>query len=905
MNLLRKVWGKQCRPRRYRAAQGSWREGPAEVRNGSRSPIVERLEDRTLLAAPGDLDPSFGIGGKVTTSFGAVEAGAVSVTIDADGRIIVAGFSVADAVTDSILARYNNDGSLDNSFGIGGTIHTDFWANDAALCVLIDANGKIVVAGATRDFGQADFALVRYNQDGSLDTGFGTNGHVVTDFGAEEIARSIKIDDSGRIVVLGTYQDTRIVTQEIALARYNSNGSIDTSFGTNGKLTSTFGAPFITASDVVIDKLGKIVVASSFGDDFIVARFNVDGSLDTSFDLDGQQVTSLGSVVNNGGFVGGVIIDSSDRIVVVGGYYDPQTTTNFDLAIVRYLPNGNIDHRFGRSGKTIIDFGGIDGLHSVAIDRHGNIVVAGERIVDGNRDVLVARLAADGSLDSRFGSGGFVTTDFGTESDSGSGMALDQIGRIVVVGGKSSGDNREFAISRYLDPPTVSINSAEISLREGNSGSTPFTFTVTRTDAARGPASVDYIVHSRTKNKVDTADFGGSWPSGTVQFATGEATQTITVNVSGDDGVEVDEWFRITLLNPSAGTIIATASSTGTILNDDFYDLTYTATGNTPLKVSFETNGRLQVMIGTVLQAEVDPITVGSLTINGGNANDKVNLAGVDTYRFPHLTKVVLNGGGGDDTLIGSSIYDTISGGAGNDSLNGGVNGACLVEQPTSPSSLTSLVVSLAATATWNKFTMTGFGTDTIADFGGISLTGGAGADKFDLRLCAQNVTLSGGGGNDTLIGGTSDDSLDGGDGNDRITGNGGHDQLFGSTGKDSIDGGLGNDLLTGGGGNDSLDGGLGDDFLTGQAGNDLIVGGDGQDFLIGGAGLDTLKGGLGHDRLIGGYGIDSLDGEAGWDIGLGGQGSPERGGTSQNNAGDVLNVEVVIETWSLMYPWE
>lgn len=905
MKSFWKLWVRQCRPSRCRVPTRNWPERAAVISDRSLSQIVESLEDRILLAAPGDLDPSFGIGGKVTTSFGAVEAGAIRVAIDADGRIIAAGFSLIGGVSDSILARYNNDGSLDNSFGTGGTIQTDFWVNDGALSVLVDANGKIVVVGVTRDFGSEDFALVRYNQDGSLDTGFGTNGHVVTDFGADEIARSIKIDVSGRIVVLGTYHDTRNVTHEMALARYNSDGSIDSSFGTNGKLTSTFGAAFINASDVVIDKFGKIVVAGSIGDDFTVARFNVDGSLDTSFDLDGKQVTSLGGVANHGGFVGGVIIDSRDRIIVVGSYYDPRTTTNLDLAIVRYLPSGTIDHSFGRSGKTIIDFGGIDGFHSVAIDRHGKIVVAGERIVDGNRDVLVARLAADGLLDPSFGSGGFVTTAYGMESDSGNGMALDQIGRIVVVGGTSSGDNREFAISRYLDPPTVSIHSAEISLPEGNGGSTPFTFTVTRTDEARGPASVDYIVHSRAKNKVDAADFGGSWPSGMVHFATGEATQTITVNVSGDDRVEIDEWFRITLLNPIAGTIIATASSTGTILNDDFYDLSYIASGNTPLKVSLGANGRLQVVIGTDLQAEVDPKTVGSLTINGGNANDKVNLTGVDSYRFPHLTKVVLNGGGGDDTIIGSSIYDIISGGTGNDSLNGGAGWNCLVEQATSPNSLTNLNVSLATTVTWNKFTMTGFGTDTISEFWSMSLAGGAGADIFDLRLFSLNATLIGGGGNDTLFGGAGDDRLDGGDGNDRITGNGGNDLLFGGTGKDSLDGGLGSDLLTGGAGNDSLDGGIGDDSLTGQAGNDLLIGGDGQDLLVGGSGLDTLKGGLGHDSLIGGYGNDSIDGESGWDIGLGGQGSSARGGTSQKNAGDSLVLEVMIEAWSLMFPWE
>lgn len=235
-----------------------------------------------------------------------------------------------------------------------------------------------------------------------------------------------------------------------------------------------------------------------------------------------------------------------------------------------------------------------------------------------------------------------------------------------------------------------------------------------------------------------------------------------------------------------------------------------------------------------------DPFdALDSVTFNGQDGNDLINLTELPETLFPALTTLVLSGGAGKDTILGSEMDDIISGGAGNDSLNGAGGTDRLVETAN---------VSFKLTDT----KLTGLGTDKLANFEEASLTGGAGANKFDASLFTGDVTLVGGAGNDTLLGGSGDDALVGGDG------------------------------------------------------KDSLVGGDGKDTLIGGTGNDTLKGGLDDDTLIGGVGSDSLNGESGTDTGAGGNGGPARGGTSAANAGDVLtSIETINEAFATLFPFE
>ena len=218
-----------------------------------------------LHAAAGDLDPTFGIGGIVTTDFGSSTDDAQEVVIQPDGKIVAGGTRGLDFA----VARYNTDGSLDATFGTGGLVVTDLYGGsyDIAGAVALQPDGKIVLAGQTRTpaspVTDQDFALVRYNSDGSLDSTFGTGGIVRTDFGSpnDEGAVSVAIDSVGRIVAVGsTYTLFSPGGRDFAVARYNPDGTLDTTFDGDGRVISINTPNFDGAVDVSIQADDRIVV---------------------------------------------------------------------------------------------------------------------------------------------------------------------------------------------------------------------------------------------------------------------------------------------------------------------------------------------------------------------------------------------------------------------------------------------------------------------------------------------------------------------------------------------------------------------------------------------------------------------------------------------------------------------
>jgi uncharacterized delta-60 repeat protein len=216
-------------------------------------------------AAGGELDTSFDDDGMVTTDFGGLDE-ALGVAIQADGKIVAAGRGTA--VGDFALARYNRDGSLDTSFDGDGKVTTDFGSPfDVALGVAIQPDGRIVAAGTAAG---DDFALARYNRDGTLDTSFDGDGKVTTDFGAMDAALGAPaIQPDGKIVAAGY----TTAGGDFALARYNRDGSLDTSFDGDGKVTTDFGSPFDVAAGVAMQPNGRIVAAGGDGGDFALARY--------------------------------------------------------------------------------------------------------------------------------------------------------------------------------------------------------------------------------------------------------------------------------------------------------------------------------------------------------------------------------------------------------------------------------------------------------------------------------------------------------------------------------------------------------------------------------------------------------------------------------------------------------
>lgn len=336
---------------------------------------------------------------------------------------------------DFALARYNTDGTLDSTFDQDGKLTTDFGGDESAFSLAIQDDGKIVVAGRTRDVNFVhDFALARYNIDGSLDSTFDGDGKVTTDFGGGfEEFRSIVIQGDGKIVAAGR---TRGLNDDpdFALARYNTNGSLDSTFDRDGKLTTDFGRDE-EATSMSLQQDGQIVVTGITGDiftsnyDFILARYNTDGSLDSTFDQDGKLTTDFGGEET----AASLTIQNDGKILVAGTQYGPNTNA-VDFMLVRYNTAGLLDSTFDLDGMVKTDFGDFERATSLALQVDGKIVVAGKvynRNVS-NPDFALARYNADGTLDSTFDGDGKLTADFGRDDDLSSSSIFNN--RLYVAG---------------------------------------------------------------------------------------------------------------------------------------------------------------------------------------------------------------------------------------------------------------------------------------------------------------------------------------------------------------------------------------------------------------------------------------------------------------------------------------
>jgi uncharacterized delta-60 repeat protein len=406
-------------------------------------------------AADGDLDTSFDTDGKVTTPIGSGNDYIRSVVMQSDGKIVAAGDSYNGSNYDFAIVRYNTDGSLDTTFDSDGKVTTPIGSPDAvAWDVVLQSDGKIVAAGESYNGSNYDFAVVRYNTDGSLDTTFSSDGKVTTPIASgNDKAYSVVLQGDGKIVVAGaSYNGSN---NDFAVLRYNTDGSLDTTFDTDGiQTTALGGATNDYVNSVVVQSDGKIVAAGYTFKvteaDFAIVRYNTNGSLDTTFDTDGKLTTPIGS---GSELANSVVLQSDGKIVAAGYSYNGSDN---DFAIVRYNTDGSLDSTFGTGGKLTTPIGsGDDNADSVVLQSDGKIVVAGDSGNGSNSDFAVLRYNSGGSLDTTFGTGGKVTTPIGSGNDYASDVVLQSDGKIIVAGSSHNGSNHDFAVVRY----TISVSS--------------------------------------------------------------------------------------------------------------------------------------------------------------------------------------------------------------------------------------------------------------------------------------------------------------------------------------------------------------------------------------------------------------------------------------------------------------
>lgn len=419
--------------------------------------IVSTILPIHVEAGSGDLDSGFGLGGKVVTHVGfgdRVEA----LAIQGDGKIIAAGQSGSRGIYDAFdfaLARYNTDGNLDQAFGSGGIVRTDFFGDeDHISSIALQSDGKIVAVGKARSGAVSYFGVVRYNTDGSPDGTFGAGGKLVTSFaGYGDNAHAVVIQPDGKILVGGSAQViSKTISGEItfgfALARYNQDGRLDTEFGERGKVTSEFDG---ICTRLVLQPDGKVIAGGTIttretNSDFALARYNADGSLDAAFGNDGKVTTDF----NKWADILSALVLQPDGKIVVAGDVDPPDPLHNDSqpCVARYNPDGSLDSTFGNRG-TVID-GNFIAARAIALQDNGKIIVAGlgsKQKSDG--DFALARYMTNGNVDTSFGNGGMITTSF-LGSDDAFALALLPDGRIVAAGATYGPEFFSgFALARY------------------------------------------------------------------------------------------------------------------------------------------------------------------------------------------------------------------------------------------------------------------------------------------------------------------------------------------------------------------------------------------------------------------------------------------------------------------------
>ena len=756
----------------------------------------------------GSLDGSFDGDGKLQTDFSSGEDIANSIVVQSDGKILVAGISDENTGnTRFALARYNSDGSLDTSFDADGKVTTDFGDGiiGQGFAVTVQHDSRIVVAGvSTSTTGNPNFAIVRYNADGSLDSSFNGNGKVTTDInGGEDYAKSVVLQSDGKILVVGDSYNGG--SSDFALVRYNSDGSLDLSFDSDGKVTTDFLTANDYAYSVAVQQDEKIVVAGSSNLSFSVTRYNSDGSLDQSF---GDRGSSIGGFGTSSGEAHCVALQSDGKMIAAGysdGYF----------ALIRYIGNGS---------PTITS--------ATSVGQPENTTAALTiKATDPENGTLTYSLSggADATLFDIDGTTGAVTFKSVPDFENPADANHDNVYLVQVQASDGTNlvtQNLSVSVTDVDESPTIT-SASTISIAENTS----FVVTVTAGDPeGHGP-------HYGITGGADQSKFSLNFLTGALSFVSppdfehptdSNHNNVYEVQVAVSDGTHlVTQNISVTVTDVNETIAIPLPVSGGTFkslfLNGQLH-LRNSAGRELMTPVTLSSGSDVQFNGSNA----ADRLTLdrswsrfgGSLTFNGNGGNDQLDARAV-------TVDVTFNGGDGNDTLLGGFGDDTANGGAGLDSLSGGD--------------------------------------------GYDSLTGGDGNDR--LTGDGGEDSLSGGTGADSINGGEGDDSIGGGDANDTLFGDSGNDTITGDAGADSINGGTDDDVLLGNAGNDTVDGGSGDDVIDGGDDNDSLKGSDGDDAIRGGNGNDTLSGGNGNDLLTGSAGNDSLLGDAGIDTLLGDSG--------------------------------
>lgn len=406
------------------------------------------MQSYASLGQPGTPDVTFGSNGKVITPVGTGADVAYALVLQPDGKVVIAGSCNEYPYGKFCAVRYNAVGTLDTSFGTEGKVITTISGGvNYPRAMVIQLDGKLVIAGYCYIPGPA-FCALRYTENGLLDDSFGTLGIVLTSFnGSYVYASAMALQPDGKLLLVGDFESLSCTV------RYNGNGTLDTTFGAAGKVCTGIGSLRVKPTSVLLQPDGKLVLAGGCGtgqdidNDFCALRYNADGSLDSSFGNEGKLVIPIGLKYDNAT----ALARQPDGKLVLVGMCVTSVTSHY--CAVRLLSDGTLDQTFGIGGKVISEVTANGGIaRAVVLQPDGKLVLVGACNGVSGFDFCVVRLNDNGTRDGTYGANGAVVTPIGNGIDEGQAAALQPDGKLLVAG-YCLGSNTDFCAARYEGGP--------------------------------------------------------------------------------------------------------------------------------------------------------------------------------------------------------------------------------------------------------------------------------------------------------------------------------------------------------------------------------------------------------------------------------------------------------------------
>ncbi len=489
-------------------------------------------------AAPDDLDPTFGGGGKVITDTGSWDY-PYAMKIQSDGKIVVVGYGLLPMTDTCLVIRYNPNGTLDTSLDGDGIVYLSSFRG-IAEAVEIQSDGKIVIIGRGYETGSffPKFTVARLNTNGSPDTSFDLDGIVHTQIGTgAAYAFTVGIQPDGKIVVGGSsYNGT---DSDLTAVRYHTDGSLDSGFGSGGIVLNSAEGYDDRAYSLKIQPDGKILLAGqryffNTWSDFELIRYKDDGSLDTGFGSGGIVTTSIGADYLDD--LQAVSLQPDGKIIAGGASV---IGTRYGFTAVRYNPDGSLDNSFDNDGIVTTQVGSSSvQMYDMAIQQNGKILLAGWTFLVQGDDFTVVRYHSNGSLDTGFGGDGIVQTSLGNGHDQARGMGIQPDGKIVVAGWTHNGVNYDYGLVRYMGDPAAPRR-------------TPFDFDDdSKTDISiYRPTVGEWWINRSSSGQTVAAQFGSSTDKPVPSDFTGDGKTDIAFWRSS-----TGEWF---ILRSEDGTFLS------------------------------------------------------------------------------------------------------------------------------------------------------------------------------------------------------------------------------------------------------------------------------------------------------------------------------------------------------------